>query len=449
MGKHQKPAHTLHANLYFYWLCHRLTNYPLDGKEMDLALNSLYLYHKLQLGDNPASVRYIYGRPKLVKASKHGIDSDSDDDDEHSDSANTTTALFDLQICIFPDFSMSMEVFYEQVTSTSFSFELYDNPVSTILSKSFLDGYLNLTCEKSVIGTKKADSSSKASNEKKGKEKEVAEKAAKGKKEVSTKTAVGPSNAVDRYMIESIMSGLAQHREIYAHGSLRYRLDQLLSDTAELAIKFANMRNPNPTAGDAAGQRCLAVEDDLVLDLRYENPTKPQPWKLPEDLSLRKALADTAATVSKSKTTIKKSVFELCVDCDTQMLMTAKLYKHMTTAPSASIVTAQDEALRKKVEHVLSTILASVDMPAAKKLALAKSLALTPYGRMILVMDYDNDSFLTKVNNIINTVNSRVRTFILDKATIYPAIVYPTDSSYRRCPISKGTLCHTASANPK
>ena len=63
----------------------------------------------------------------------------------------------------------------------------------------------------------------------------------------------------------------------------------------------------------------------------------------------------------------------------------------------------------KRFKFILEQVLPLIDISMDSKQSLAHKLSLTPFGRIAIVFDYGDDQLLTKINNIISLVNSKVR----------------------------------------
>lgn len=78
--------------------------------------------------------------------------------------------------------------------------------------------------------------------------------------------------------------------------------------------------------------------------------------------------------------------------------------------PAIVLASNIDSIYDKRHEYIMTEVLKTVDIADDAKESLAATLAITPYGRIIIVMDYDNDELLERVNELLNDVNSKVMT---------------------------------------
>lgn len=330
---------------------HGLTHFPKPKKKpIDQYLNSFYLYNNFSM--NNGIKRHIYGKPKISNIDQHPSihhDLDSDDSDQESVDEEHLTVLIDLSVTLFPKL-FDYKLFEESLTNETFTIEVHqdNNCNNRIISESICSEYRNLLKDIFASSHGKADpSTASKTTDKKNKSDNTPDKSKKGIISIprNVHSAISPS---DSFLIDQVMESLSHHREICPHACGSYRLDKLLSNSNEIALMYRNKRlkhefdelqevkrkefeesaavaatasiepiepiiatkNTKNTKSKASKQAVeviseptefvkeeykeitnFVIEDDLAIDLRYNNPSKPIPWQMPKDISLIAALA--------------------------------------------------------------------------------------------------------------------------------------------------------------
>ncbi len=211
------------------------------------------------------------------------------------------------------------------------------------------------------------------------------------------------------------------------HGTVRFRLEQLLSSSNDLLTQFSRKRH-----GVKEGDDNIVVQEDMLLEVRLEKPSKPEKWDLPADISLRGALErakneaqsklDGTLAVGGNGTMTMKSTtgrakmsqpprHELFLRSGTNVEMTASLYRKLL--PDVSAFENASAATTIKPGATLSSSTKLSSSGSAATLAksddtqlMQKKLAVTPFTRMIFLFRYLDDDTLLAISSAITKVNS-------------------------------------------
>eukprot|EP01034_Spumella_vulgaris_P034753 gene34753-42863_t len=233
----------------------------------------------------------------------------------------------------------------------------------------------------------------------------------------------GPMLKSDKFLLQCITRALTTSRQIRPHGTIRFRLEQLLSQSNDLLTQFSRRRN-----GLTEGDDNITVQEDMLLEVRLEKPSKPEKWDLPADISLRSAL-DKAKSDTQSRldgtlaigggTTLLRATgkaktnpprHELFITSGTNVQMSASLHRKLLVSDANATVpdkkgpkppigspTAKSPTAKSKKGKAVEVV---PDDP------LSRRLAVTPFTRMVFQFRYLDDDTLLAISNAITKVNS-------------------------------------------
>jgi hypothetical protein len=91
----------------------------------------------------------------------------------------------------------------------------------------------------------------------------------------------------DLFIVQCIDRAIASASEVSPHGTARFRLEDLLSSSADLLAEFA-LRHAGKDHPDA--DTAVVVREDMLLEVRLGKPSRPPKVAKPSDISLRSAL---------------------------------------------------------------------------------------------------------------------------------------------------------------
>ena len=215
----------------------------------------------------------------------------------------------------------------------------------------------------------------------------------------------------------------------------------MLSSAENFLADFARSRNPD------VDQHSLVIHDSIEAEVYFEKPSCPFKWKMPSKLSLRavleKHLSINKATGSGDEITTtngeNESRCQEFVKNKTRLIIRIEYHRGLENPEVASSVLGIDTLNYKRDAHdaflqtISRTDLASTllktnalrrtynylqekseyrrksddgkDFIDPMKVFQQRQLQLTPFNRMVFVLEYDDNETLTTINNAITTVN--------------------------------------------
>lgn len=407
----------------------------MPDESLEEAVQSTYVFGEFNMGAGVK--RQILGFPYLEH---RAVEDDSDP------SAGLDKFQLGLKICLLPGL-IDIPKLKDAFTSSTLVLELHREDVyKRAFHTRNVEEYMRMThAEKPAVEapveTKKGAKAAPPPAAKKG---AAPEPVGLPKVEVTAMTDA------DRFLLGCIQRALGASRQIRPHGTVRYRLEQLLSSSNDLLTRFARMRHGGaPTAGDDT----VVVKEDLLLEVRLEKPSKPEKWDLPADISLKSALTrakeeqqskldgtlalngtlpalggtlgSTLGATAKSRVILSKPAprHEMFLSNGTAMEMTASLLRALIEPAKVGEYIAQHcvlsiVALRFFVFHTdlkPTPPLAqkNIKVPATampeiplSDMELQKKLAVTPFTRLLVLFKYLDDDTLRAIAAGLNAVNS-------------------------------------------
>jgi hypothetical protein len=462
-----------------------LNNFPLyEDETRKKSLENLYLYSSLQIG--PSLYRPFLAFPStlLPPESSSGKSTPRDKKNQTMNSTLNSAAFnnqedqdkypLKLKFLLLPGL-YDLNYFHEILQSNTFNLQIHQEDLCSRCfftgpdhntPKQVLEEYLKLVSEEPgglglPVGATALAAAAAAAPAGKGK---GAGSVAANKNAVVTE---GPFIPVptkilesDKLLIKTMHNTLSQSKMLRSHGSGRFRMEQLLSKSNDLLAKFKSKRNPDKAKNE------VSIKEAMVVPIRLEKPTHPERWDLPEDMSLKKALtrakeleSELAAaklearnnnnnnnTLQRSLTSTstssglkaKKSKppprVELFLSNNTNITVKVKLTRSLdpqahtydSDLPMVHKVTLQDPKMTIKPDD--SDFNKTVRLNEDNLLNLTETdlqtiLSHTPFTRMIIRFQYQDDDVLRAINEGINTINhlalpniqGTIRSYALDK----------------------------------
>ena len=251
--------------------------------------------------------------------------------------------------------------------------------------------------------------------------------------------------ATDRFLLECVQRALQASRQIRAHGTVRFRLEQLLSSAQDLLRRFARRRGQNrgtdDSGDDGDNDSDVVVQEELALEVRLEKPARPEKWDLPADMSLKSALQRAqqeaqsrldgtlavtrtgpgTGTVSAAGTgTLGRSKrkggaglppkpiprHERFFECSTHVQLTTQLHRRilpLSGQPQQENQEDVDDEVEYQQRQWQQQRGGGDPLSDAE---LMRRLSVTPFTRMVVTMQYADDDTLRAVSKGIEQVNS-------------------------------------------
>lgn len=364
-----------------------LVSFPVyKNEEVSDAVFGSYLYGSLRLGSS--LVRNVLLFPSSTPET----------------SSNTLKHPIDTKVYLIPGLDDTPR-FHDLLVSSTFTIEVHqDDLLERALNAQRLQEYSTLvSSEPGGLGLPVAPPSSSAAPAAPAPGKKApAAKAAPVVAEVAAFSPVA-TNATksDLFLLEALHRELESSRQIRSHGVARFRLEQLLQQSSDLLAKFQRRRHAEDEA------RHVTVQEDLMLEVRLQKPSRPDKWTLPADMSLKAALETAKARRGKQerpKVIKQPPRHELFLLSGTFLSATAELFRHVhedahqvdsaSPFPLQLTLSSSTKAQRHEARNLSDT-------------QLQDELSKAPFTRMIFVTKYDNDAFLEALNEGIHAVNSR------------------------------------------
>lgn len=412
--------------------------YPLMEDEITQdAANSVYMYGELKIG--PSLVRKVLCFPKVVEETSGDLNETTDSDFKITAGEPQPGDLkckfsIDFHTCLLPGFA-DIKVLKESLTWTTFVLEVHNE---NLFKRSFHTR--NVEEYNALMATENAPNPATA-----------AAPPAKGKKGAAdpppiAATSFGPITPADEFLLQCIQRALSVSRQIQPHGTVRFRMDDLLSNSNDLLTQFERRHKGGAREGDDD----IVVEEEMLVEVRLEKPSKPDKWDLPADISLKGALQRAQAekanryggtmavggtmggTMGKmtgtigmtgvtgmtgTMTTMKKKKgkkpphHELFFACGTCVEMKASLYRKLVITDVVD--PKSGERLKRDHEKSLKNdenMLIVGEEEAGSSLtdeALKEILMITPFTRMVLVFKYLDDHTLHAISHAMDKVNRK------------------------------------------
>jgi hypothetical protein len=194
----------------------------------------------------------------------------SDDDDgnvvvKHGNKTTTTCNFkIDYKLCFLPGLS-DLRQFKESLTSSTYLVELHkDNIFKRAFHQRNIDQYNKILAEEETANNNN-NAPPPQTNDKTGK---AAAKQppppAKGSKSIPIAapvvlTSFGPMMQSDKFLLNCIQKSLRASNQIRSHGTVKFRLSELLDTSKDVLKKFENLKNKNNTSGEGG------KEDDIIV----------------------------------------------------------------------------------------------------------------------------------------------------------------------------------------
>lgn len=218
----------------------RVSGYPvLDGESLQDAVRSTYIYGEFDLGMGVK--RQILGFPHV----EHEPPSDADDPLSGAETMN-----LDLRVCLLPGL-IDIPKLKDSFTSSTLVLEVHREDV---FARAFHTRNVEEYATLAQADRPKQEAPPDANAGKKGaKAAPAPKKGAPPPVETSAtaKTETTEMTAGDRFLLSCIQRALSASRQIRPHGTVRYRLEQLLSSSNDLLARFARKRQGGqPLSGD-------------------------------------------------------------------------------------------------------------------------------------------------------------------------------------------------------
>lgn len=337
-----------------------------------------------------------------------------------------------LQLCLLPGLVANLSQFKDLLTSSTFVLEVHKG--SDVFARAFHPRNV-AEYQQLVLDEKRKAEEENAVPDKKGGKKPPPKKGAPPPDDEDLEAGVyGPIKVGDQFLSSAIHRALKASRQLRPHGVIRFRLQNLLSSSNDMLVKFKRTRQ-----GFDEDDERVVVAEEMNLEVRLEKPSKPEKWDLPGDISLRSALlrrkeeersrldGTLAGTVTKGGAGKPSGPprHECFFTFSTHMEVDAYLYRRlqvsketlfMSTAmlPLPSIAGAaqeekEEEAVSAETDEVkegegegegqadLGVTLADWE--------LQQKLSVTPYTRMIVLMKYMDDDTLYAIGEALNRIN--------------------------------------------
>lgn len=414
----------------------RVIRYPLhQNQNIRAELDKAFVFGSIDIGGG--LTRHIYGKPYIVSQAIENDDIDSDNEAVDNDS---TMVLLNLKTCLLPGLT-SVPNFKDLLSSSTYTLELHNEKLSSrVFSEAFVAEY-NQALSRDAgggKGAKKKDVKSPTAKKAPTGDKKVGDKKTSTKK-IADIVPSGTMTEADRWLVQSLASALRLSRTLSPHGVASYRLEQLLTSSAELLLKFQNKRKQlaSSSAIDPDDNH-VVMREDMVTDVRLEKAAKPLPWHRPSDISLRKALEKEAMkdqSLVKSITwkTSQLPFYEMFIKSETQITMSVQMHKFLypprppsppprepeaDRPPSTKATTRKSPRKGQTVKEepvqeapvVLEPVVIPTKVLTPQELEeefLQQKLKATPFARMVFVFRYDDDETLMRINDAIEAVNMR------------------------------------------
>lgn len=246
----------------------------MPDESLENAVQNTYVFGEFNLGGGIK--RQILGFPYVQANSS---------EDNSDPSSNSDKFQLGLKICLLPGL-IDIPKLKDAFTSSTLVLELHREDVyKRAFHPRNVEEYVQIMhTEKppveTPVETKKGSKAAPPPAAKKG--------AAAPEPVGPVKVEVTAMTNGDHFLLGCIQRALATARQIRPHGTVRYRLEQLLSSSNDLLTRFARKRQGGaPSKGDDT----VVVKEDLLLEVRLEKPSKPEKWDLPADISLKSALS--------------------------------------------------------------------------------------------------------------------------------------------------------------
>lgn len=390
-----------------------LGSFPVYPKETDSeAIVDTYFYGRLQLGVGENCVKEVMFMP-------------SDKSTSTRLSAGSTSDKYPVgtKLILLPGL-YDISRFHDVIASSTFAVQLLqDDLLTRVLDNDRMKEYCALlSSEPGGVGlpfapvsprtAAAATTAAPAAGGKKG----AAAPATKATPAATTAAAAGADNGVpfhpiptaatksDHFLLDKLKLEMRHGKEIRSHGLASFRLERLLEQSRDLLTKFTLRRDTDHHAQQQQQQH-VTVEEELVLEVRLEKPSRPEKWDLPSDLSLKHALQRAVAARGKQEKprVIKQPPrHELFLVNGTYLSVTATLHRSLhrevqqvdSASPFPAPLTLSTTNKDIRHEHMLHDD------------RLQHMLKETPFMRMVVVFRYSDDDTLRMINDGLNAVNS-------------------------------------------
>jgi len=192
--------------------------------------------------------------------------------------------------------SKDTKICRESLKSSTFSLEVHNESPAALVSRAFSAR----VCEEYVAAV--ADASKARPSSKKGAR--AAEPAVTVEKKNNVVSTLSPA---DEFLVNALNTAVDGAGKINYHGTVRYRLEQLLSSSMDLLKEFARKRSMLEDGAKGltrsgkgvkaaaavqgeAGDPTVVINEDMSIEVMLANPRKPLKWHKPDDISLLHAM---------------------------------------------------------------------------------------------------------------------------------------------------------------
>lgn len=428
-----------------------LSDYPVQsGEHQNDALEACYMYGVIQF--SPGSSRNMLARPVLVESpavdeysflreNAEVLSLEMESEDNTVESPHTPNRINNgrdenkfrrsvpvrFASCIFPALG-DEGVFRELLANSTFKLKIFNEDlISRLITPEILEAYNNMlpwNAEKyEGIGTA-ADAKEKFSTPNAGQE------------------LLAPNHFLpeghqihksDEYLIDRLWDALDAGGKILYHGSVSFRVEQVLSLAEDRLMEFARKRDPD------LSRKSIVISDNILGEIRLEKPSCPIKWKMPPDLSLRTALKRSfpgnsahGHVVGSANRRPRHEKFHRNTSCLAIKIELYRSYKHPERTPSVIGINTLNKIRDPGGAYLQTTTRTGLASTLSETKTLRETfsflntngtqtqesgegiepakevqqrLRATPFNRMVFVFRYDDSVTLEAINGAVSKVN--------------------------------------------
>lgn len=321
--------------------------------------------------------------------------------------------IIDIKVCLFPGIT-SLDKFKELISTHTYAIEFHNEKLaSRLFSRLVVYEYNKMLSPGKYSGKLDDDKGQKNTEEVKTVSKDSSKDKKKGDKDGGSSSkkvdkgkqskqaasqslsSQGPITPPDIYLISVITKGLQTSKVVNVHSAARFRLEQLLTNSADLLAKFALKRQELaaaeqiPTGLNDTATRDVSASgssevntgvtapidihsntqvlkqqlqdklhvicnEELILDLLYQKPYKPLPWERPEDISLKSALESHLITNNELVDKIKTVELSSSIKVLSEAVSTKKLNVNIANEVSTNKISIFESLMKHDTQlHVM------------------------------------------------------------------------------------------------
>eukprot|EP01040_Poterioochromonas_malhamensis_P016012 gene16012-18063_t len=408
-----------------------LNNFPLyDHEDRKKSLENVYFYSSLQMSGN--EFRPFFGFPcNTITSQNKTLENTMQTVPNEISFNNTLSSTMKDEIKDQDKFPLGLNTvllpglydlhhYHDLLKSTTFSVQVHqEDLIARAFSSANIEAYIVLGNEEPGGLGLPGSAPIPAPTNKKGSASGAAVVAGSPFTPIPVKALKS-----DTHLLTNIKQALEQSKRIRNHGCAKFRLEQLLSKSNDLLLKFALKRDASLTEKDQ-----ISIKENLIAAVRLEKPSHPEKWDLPADMSLKKALvaarekeeqlklnsSGDTSTVKLFKASKRQPRYELFLSNNTNISMKARLIRKLDNSahdfdsalPVINAQTLQDPKMTIRPGQDFSK---SVRVNQEKLQNLSEEdvlsiLSHTPFTRMIIRFPYQDDETLRAINEGINQIN--------------------------------------------